>query len=145
MISLSEIENFKPKYSVVACFVEYKNQILVLKRDSNKLQGNTWCLPAGKVDSGESEVEAMTREIFEELSANVSKKDLVLGKKMFVRYPDYDYIFYTFTLNLIKKFNVVLNLNEHSEYRWVSKESLHDLDLIPDFMESMLLHYEDKS
>jgi len=35
-------ENFTPKFEVVSCFVEYKQEILLLQRQDYKPQGNTW-------------------------------------------------------------------------------------------------------
>jgi ADP-ribose pyrophosphatase YjhB (NUDIX family) len=62
MISKNKPENFNPKWEVVSCFVEYKNEILLLLRQDHKLQPNTWGVPAGKVDIGETIRKAMKRE-----------------------------------------------------------------------------------
>jgi ADP-ribose pyrophosphatase YjhB (NUDIX family) len=50
MISKNKPENFTPKFEVVSCFVEYKNEILLLLRQDHKPQGNTYGVPAGKID-----------------------------------------------------------------------------------------------
>ncbi len=42
MISKDKLENFTPKFEVVSCFVEYKNEILLLLRQDHKPQHNTW-------------------------------------------------------------------------------------------------------
>ena len=66
MISEVKPKNFAPKYEVVGCFVEHNGKILLLHRQDNILQGNTWGLPAGRIEPGESPEEAMVREIKEE-------------------------------------------------------------------------------
>lgn len=54
---------FNAKFSVVSCYVESGDDILLLHRHDNKPEGGTWGLPAGKIDEGETEIVAMTREI----------------------------------------------------------------------------------
>ena len=67
MIYKERPKNFNPKFDVISCFVEYDGEILLLHRQDHKPEGNTWGVPAGKVDKGESLLEAMTREIQEEI------------------------------------------------------------------------------
>ena len=37
---------------VAGCFCSVGNKFLLLKRHSDKPQGGTWCLPAGKIEKG---------------------------------------------------------------------------------------------
>lgn len=141
MISLDSIENFNPKFSVVSCFIEHGHEILVLKRNSNKPQGESWGLPSGKIDENESEIEALQREVYEEIGFRIQAKDIKHGKKIYVRYPDYDFIFYTYSLPISDKIEIKLNPEEHTEYKWETKTKIKDLPLIPYFLESMELHY----
>ena len=66
MLYMQKPEKFTPKFEVVSCFLEYKNEILLLLRQDHKNQPNTSGVPAGKVDTGENIDDAMVREIFEE-------------------------------------------------------------------------------
>ncbi len=50
MISRNKPENFTPKFEVVSCFVEYNDEILLLLRQDHKPEGNTYGVPAGKID-----------------------------------------------------------------------------------------------
>jgi len=66
MIYKTEPENFISRFEIVSCYVEHDGKILILHRQNHKPQGNTWGLPAGKIDDNEDKIEAMLREIFEE-------------------------------------------------------------------------------
>jgi 8-oxo-dGTP pyrophosphatase MutT (NUDIX family) len=54
------------KLRVAGCFIEYNGKFIILHRRPEKSQGDKWGLPAGKVDEGESDVQAVLREIKEE-------------------------------------------------------------------------------
>jgi 8-oxo-dGTP pyrophosphatase MutT (NUDIX family) len=144
MISLNEYEDFKSMFSAVGCYVEHDNKILVLKRHSDKPQGETWCLPSGKIGDQENAVEATLRELFEETGIAATPGQLVYGVKAFVRYDTYDFIFHTFSLPLEFLPEIKLDPSEHSEYLWETKENILKLPLIPDFAEQMELHYKAK-
>jgi ADP-ribose pyrophosphatase YjhB (NUDIX family) len=66
MLYTNKPEVFDPKFDVVSCFVEYKGKILLLHRQDHKPQGNTYGVPAGKVDAGEDIWTTVRREIEEE-------------------------------------------------------------------------------
>jgi 8-oxo-dGTP diphosphatase len=52
---------------VVAAIFLYKNRVLAFRRASQKPQGGLWEFPGGKVEAGEAPIDALKREIFEEL------------------------------------------------------------------------------
>ena len=56
----------KFKIRVAGCFLEYGGRFLILHRRSEKSQGGKWGLPAGKVDKGETDKDAVIREVAEE-------------------------------------------------------------------------------
>lgn len=51
-------QNFVPRVEVAGCFLEWKDKFLYLKRNSDKPQGDTWGIPAGKVEKGEDPYQA---------------------------------------------------------------------------------------
>ena len=51
MISRTKLENFNKKFDVVSVFIEHDGEILLLHRQDHKPQGNTWAMPAGKVNN----------------------------------------------------------------------------------------------
>lgn len=61
---------------IVGCFLEYNGKFLILLRQSHKPNGNTWGLPAGKVEENENERDAVVREVYEETGYKLKDRDL---------------------------------------------------------------------
>jgi 8-oxo-dGTP diphosphatase len=55
----------------VAVIQDKKKRVLITKRASHTLQGGLWEFPGGKLELGETAVEALIREIKEELDLTV--------------------------------------------------------------------------
>ena len=134
--------NFNPKFEVVSCFVEYENEILLLHRQNHKPQANTYGVPAGKIDPGETAVQAMQREVKEETQLDVA--GITYIDKIFVRYADYDFIYHMFYKKFTTQPHVTINPSEHKDYiRKTPKQAL-GLNLIQDLDECIKLFYKDK-
>lgn len=142
MIHKNKPENFNPKFEVVSCFVEYKDEILLLLRQDHKPEPNTYWVPAGKVDAGESLIQAMQREGKEETEIDLA--DAIYFDKIFVRYPEYDFIYHMFSKRFDSKPEVEINLNEHKQYIWKTPTEALKIDLIRDLDECIKLFYKDK-
>ena len=114
-------QDFCAKFEIVSCHIEKDDKLLFLKRAKNKLQPNTWGVPGGKKDNNETDQEAIIREVFEETNISIQKKYLSYFKKVYIRYPDYDFIYHIFIYKLPNQsVNITLNPNEHNSCRWVS-------------------------
>ena len=59
MIFKERPPNFSSEFDVASCFVEHDGEILLLHRQDHKPEGNTWGVPAGKVDEGEEIMQTM--------------------------------------------------------------------------------------
>ena len=73
--------------SCAVIFDETRQKVLLTKRADNGL----WCLPGGKMDSGESIEECCTREVVEETGLEVRTKRLIgvySNKDLLVVYSD---------------------------------------------------------
>ena len=79
MISKHKLDNFNPKFLVVGCFIEHDGKILLVKRHKAKESGDKWSCPSGKVDSGETEIEAIIREVFEETGITDFSVEIIKG------------------------------------------------------------------
>lgn len=133
MIYTQKPENFTPKFEVVSCFVEYNNKILLLLRQDHKPEWNTYGVPAGKVDPGETIQEAIQREGKEETQIDLS--DAKHFKKLYVKYPDYDFTYHIFHQKFDQKPKVTINPNEHKNYTRKKREEALKIDLIRDLDE----------
>lgn len=73
--------------SCAVIFDETREKVLLTKRADNGL----WCLPGGKMESGESVEECCTREVLEETGLEVRTKRLIgiySNHDLLVVYPD---------------------------------------------------------
>ena len=141
MIYFKQPEKFNKKFEIVACFLEFKGKFLLLHRQDYKSEGNTWGLPAGKVDENENNLEAMEREIKEETGFSVGTSKPQLLNTLYVKYPDYDFIYHMYSLALLNDFNVIIENKEHKDYKWVTPEESLNIDLIRDLEPCVKLHY----
>ncbi len=132
MIYLTPPEDFKTSFEVVNCYVEWEGKILLLRRNVRKPQGGTWGPPAGKIERAETPQETMIRELQEETGIEVSKKQIHLGSKIYIRYPSVDYVYNIFYSRVKDEPIVRLNSEEYSSYVWVSPTKALLLELVPD-------------
>ena len=135
------------KLRTVGCFIEYDGKFVILHRHPEKSQGDTWGLPAGKVDAGETDQDAILREIREETGYAALPTDLeFLGDHVF-RFPDLELAFPTFRIKLNKPLDISPNSYEHQAFRWVTPEECYAMpNLIHGFHDLLeRVGYIDKS
>lgn len=132
MIYLEKPENFNSKFDVVNCFIECGDEILLLHRQDHKKQPDTWCLPGGKVDDGETVPAAMVRELAEETAVELPESQLKYVEKFYAKYPGYDYIYHLFKTRLEVKPEVATNSEEHKDWKWVTPMDALSMKLIQD-------------
>jgi len=124
-------ENFNP-IEVVGCCVEHNGEILLLLRQDHKTAPNQWGEPAGKVEKGEDNFEAMVRELFEETGILKKKEDIVFRDTFYCRNENGDLIYHSFVLELNEKPKVEIDRTCHKEYKWATKKEALNLDLVHD-------------
>ena len=110
---------------VVAALIEKDDKVFIARRstgDPNVL--GKWEFPGGKVEPDEDELFAIEREISEELNINIKANYFITNNICEYPHKTIDLRLYNCTYN-----NGDLNLNDHSEYKWVLKEELLDYDL----------------
>lgn len=117
-------------YVVAAIFVRENTQdstpqILACQRGYGKWKG-WWEFPGGKIEPGESDQEALCREILEEMATDIQ----------ILRYYDtlnyrYDDFLMTMHLYLCKLDGDQFVLNDHSEARWLDQHNLDTVRWLP--------------
>ncbi len=119
---------------IVGCFLEHNGKFLIIRRavDDDEF-GNTWALPAGKIDAGETMTQAMVREVYEETGYVITEAQLeFFGAWEYVHKAPFTYN--SFRARIQEPFVPTLNAREHCEYRWVTGDECFALpDLIQDF------------
>lgn len=108
---------------VVAGIIYKDGKILIAKRNLHKDQGGKWEFPGGKVEKGETNEEALKREIKEELDADIEVKEYV-GENEF-HYPEKDVKLIFYKANLISD---RVKLLEHEDYKWIKIEESSKYD-----------------
>jgi 8-oxo-dGTP pyrophosphatase MutT (NUDIX family) len=107
------------------CGIIVDGEILLLKRQYREGKSNGWCLPGGKVDPGESSIDAAIRETFEESGIKINLPAYV-GKSP-SKSGDFEVKVY-FTPMLTKR-PVTLSPREHSDYAWVKIDDVDTYEL----------------
>ncbi|MGI5826319.1 MAG: NUDIX hydrolase [Patescibacteria group bacterium] len=133
--------DFKGRVEVVSCFCECQGKILLLHRQNHKQYGNTWGPPAGKINAGETALEAIVRELGEESSLVVDAGQFKYFGKYYLRYPEYDFTFHIFHLPLSEFLEVRINSGEHKSFNWFSPQEALNLPLIRDQDELIKMFY----
>ena len=130
--------DFSPKVLVAGCYCEFEDKILILKRSPHKLQGDTWGIPGGKLDEGETPRIAVMREVFEEVGITINGDELEEIDKMYIRGSQVDYVFYRFRVRFLTLPVIDLSLDEHVEWAWLTFEEAVKLPLIYGGKEALL-------
>lgn len=121
-------ENNLWRRHVSAWIMNNEGKILMQQRSFSKIKNpGKWAKTGGHVDSGESEDDAIKREVFEEIGLKVNDKDIhkieVFKNKMKEHYYSYVYIFIT---NL-KENEFVLQKEEVESVKYFTIEELEQL------------------
>ncbi len=110
--------------SVVAAIIRREDRVLLGRRPDHKRHGGLWEFPGGKIDEGETDVDAVTRELLEEFGVET----LSVGK---VVYECLD----PGSPFLVRFLDVVIRgrpvPTEHTEMSWFEPKSLPTVGLAP--------------
>lgn len=84
----------------------------------------------------------MIREIFEETGIRLDTKTLKYFDKVYVRYPEIDFIYHMYSIQVESKPIINIRDTEHSEYQWIRPVDSLKLSLIEDLDECTKLFYQ---
>lgn len=113
------------KIEVVAGIVCRENKILATQRGYGEFKDG-WEFPGGKLEAGETGVEALKRELREELDMEVVVGDLL--ETVEYDYPQFHLIMHCYLCQLAKEEFV---LKEHEAARWLGKNQLDEVAWLP--------------
>lgn len=109
---------------VVCAIIKNKWRFFVAQRPANKQLPNKWEFPGGKVEPGETNQQALKRELFEELDIEVE-----IGEMLAVTLINQNIR----TIKLMAYSAIIINgkpvLKEHQSANWFTKTELNKLDL----------------
>ena len=115
----------KKQIEVVAAILTNGGEFLAVQRGTSSLDyiSQKWEFPGGKVEAGETLVEAIIRELNEELQISVTDPQFLLTIEH--SYPDFDITMHCFVIEVPTR---TLELTEHIASRWLSKKELWEVD-----------------
>ena len=121
---------------VVGCVIEYQGKILILHRKKTSSEGDTWGLPAGRVKEGESDEQAVLREVFEETGYRAKVPELTYAHTFTWNFPLKTVVFVTYKLKLDREIEVKHHPDEHQGHAWEEPQKVYlRKDLIHGFHE----------
>lgn len=116
--------------------VDDEPKYLIIKRASKSLNG-IWQMVTGKIEKGENAIQATIREIKEETGL---VPDNLYSTNLLQSFYDRDYD----VINIVPVFlafvdddNVVLDMNEHSDYRWISSDEAEEYFIFDSHIEDL--------
>ena len=121
----------KDNVEVVAAVIVKDGNILATQRGYGEFKGK-WEFPGGKIQKGESQEEALIREIKEELNADIDVVDYLTTVSY--EYPKFNLIMHTYICSLVNDPKFVYHNEkefEHENMVWLEPSDLDSLDWLP--------------
>lgn len=113
------------RIEVVAAVIVMGGKVFATQRGYGEWKG-WWEFPGGKMEAGESPVEALKREIREELDAEIEVGELLETVEW--DYPAFHLTMHCFMCALKSD---SIHLNEHEDAAWLTRETLHSVKWLP--------------
>jgi 8-oxo-dGTP diphosphatase len=110
---------------VVAAVISEDDAALCVQRPQNSKEyiSSKWEFPGGKVEHGEDSIQALKREIREELHLEIQNIEFLMTVEH--TYPDFHLVMYVYTCEIYSGEPV---LTEHADMKWLSVDKLDQLD-----------------
>lgn len=111
----------------VTCGIIFKeDKIFICRRSPNKSLAGYWEFPGGKIESGETAVNALSRELYEELGMKVKIMD---------HFKTVVHTYSTFVIELVAYTchfqEASYKLTDHDRYEWVDRRDISKWNLAP--------------
>ena len=110
---------------VAAAIIVEQDRVFATQRGYGEFKGG-WEFPGGKIEPGERPEAAVAREIQEELDVEIQVLELL-------ETVEYDYPKFHLSMDcfICEMKSGDLILKEHEDARWLTKETLNDVDWLP--------------
>lgn len=137
------MENTDLKLQVgVKVILKHQDSILLLKRSSKyrELQ-DSWDIPGGRIETQETLMEALERELGEELdlkAVNLSQIKLLTAQDILRPEKGFHVIRLSFELDLAEKPEINIDA-ESKEHKWFSREDLVSCETLDPFLKETLI------
>ena len=105
---------------VVGIIINSQQEIFIAQRPLDKYKGGLWEFPGGKVEKDETILQALHRELKEEIGI-----DIVTAEPWLVTHHDYGDRFVILNVWLITEFAGEPHGKEGQQTCWVAKNNLH--------------------
>lgn len=111
--------------AVAGLIFNEQGKILCTQRGGSKHDyiSYKWEFPGGKIEDGETEHEALKRELLEELKIEVE-----VGEKFFDVEHTYEHFHLSMPIYKCKLLSDTLSLEVHEGYKWLSPNEMMSLD-----------------
>lgn len=134
------------KKHIIAVTAFIKNHVgdkfLIVKRSNNEIAfPGKWAFPGGKVEKGETILEALKREVLEEVGLEIEEYKEYLKDYTFVRPDGHNVIGICFIV-MAKNDNVRISNKDFEEFSWVTPKELNDYDYITGMEEEVKLAFD---
>ena len=113
----------KPLVKVPCAIIEDQGRVLAAQRSASGTLGLKWEFPGGKLETGETDVEALVREIREELSVEIR-----LGARLPVTNRDDVFRIIQLIPFVCQLATDEIILTEHEQFLWLTPDELPALD-----------------
>ena len=113
------------RIEVVAAIIRREGEVFATQRGYGDWK-DWWEFPGGKMEPGETPEEALTREIREELSADINVDEFLCTVEY--DYPKFHLTMHCFLCSLLTE---AMHLNEHEAARWLRKDELESVGWLP--------------
>ena len=104
---------------VVGIIINSQQEIFIAKRPPDKYKGGLWEFPGGKVEAHETVLQALQRELKEEIDINV-----LAAEPWLITHYDYGDRFVVLNVWLVTQFAGQPSSKENQEISWVSKNCI---------------------
>ena len=106
---------------VVAAIIKDDDKYLATQRGYGEFKG-LWEFPGGKIDSDETNENALIREIKEELNCDIKIEEYLLTIEY--DYSTFHLVMHCYLCTLLSEFTLL----EHDDYKWLDKNNLKEVN-----------------